>query len=139
MDELKYLNTERLNDIEIPEGLEARLSMKIDQWAESEAEEKATPVVPLRTKRTRLLRNISIAATIALVAGVGITLLNGEDKAHKDTYTDPEQACQEAERVLNLLAHNLNHGMECVEKANEISSATNTTISKTLKILGNHE
>lgn len=36
MEELKYLNLKRTGEAEVPEGLEERLSMNIDLWAEEE-------------------------------------------------------------------------------------------------------
>lgn len=33
---MKYLDLERTVEVHIPEGLEERLSMKIDQWAKDE-------------------------------------------------------------------------------------------------------
>ena len=140
MDELKHLNTEGLNDIEIPDGLEDRLSMKIDQWAESEGEtRKQASEHPLRKKRFSMFRITSIAASIALLFGIALMLHGQNDHAHKDTYDNPEQARQEAEKVLNLLAYNLSKGMEQLEKVKEISADTNSTISKTFKTLENHE
>lgn len=140
MDELKHLNTEGLNDIEIPDGLEDRLSRKIDQWAKSEGEtSKQVSEHPLRKKRFSMFRTVSIAASIALLFGIGLMLHSQSDHAHKDTYDDPEQARQEAEKALNLLAYNLSKGMEQLEKVKEISATTNSTISKTLKTLENHE
>ena len=138
MDELKHLNTEGLNDIEIPDGLEARLSMKIDQWAESETSKQVSEH-PLRKKRFSMFRTVSIAASIALLFGIGLMLHSQGNQAHKDTYDNPEQARQEAEKALNLLAYNLSKGMEQLEKVKEISATTNSTISKTLKTLENHE
>ena len=140
MDELKHLNTEGLNDIEIPDGLEDRLSRKIDQWAKSEGEtSKQVSEHPLRKKRFSMFRTVSIAASIALLFGIGLMLHGQSDHAHKDTYDNPEQARQEAEKALNLLAYNLSKGMEQLEKVKEISATTNSTISKTLKTLENHE
>jgi hypothetical protein len=140
MDEMKHLNTEGLNDIEIPYGLEARLSRKIDQWAKSEGEtRKQVSEHSLRKKRFSMFRSVSIAASIALLFGIGLMLHSQSDHAHKDTYDDPEQARQEAEKALNLLAYNLSKGMEQLEKVKEISADTNSTISKTLKTLENHE
>ena len=46
---------------------------------------------------------------------------------------------EKAEKALNLLAYNLSKGMEQLEKVKEISATTNSTISKTLKTLENHE
>ena len=114
--------------------------MKIDQWAESEGEtRKQVSEHTLRKKRFSMFRIASIAASIALLFGIGLMLHSQGNLAHKDTYDDPEQARQEAEKALNLLAYNLSKGMEQLEKVKEISATTNSTISKTFKTLENHE
>ena len=73
MDKLKYLHTEGLKDIEIPDGLEDRLSMMIDQLEENEeCAAKATgalPAKPARKVRLRIIQAVSAAACIALIFG----------------------------------------------------------------------
>ena len=104
------LNYKALEQIPIPEGLEERLSAKIDEWEKEDTKQKA--------QRRRLLpsalRYTAIAASVALVFGVGFHYLRQDEPvnlAEQDTYQDPVLAQQEAERALNLLAVNLNKGM----------------------------
>jgi hypothetical protein len=59
--------------------------------------------------------------------------------AEQDTYQDPVQAQQEAERALNLLAYNLNKGMGHLEKAKALSDKTEKTLNKQLKVLKRYE
>lgn len=124
MDEL---NLKTLEQIPIPDGLEERLSKKIDEW---EAHPQPLPeggevfCTPPRGSWRRVLRYASIAACIALVFGVGYHLLNQDEDtnlAEQDTYQDPVQAQQEAERALTMLAINLNKGMGHLEKAMALS------------------
>ena len=129
------LNYEALEQIPIPEGLEVRLSAKIDEW---EQEEKA--------QRRRLLpsalRYTAVAASFALVFGVGYHLLSEyriANLAEQDTYQDPRLAQQEAERALNLLAYNLNKGMGHLKKAKALSDKTENTLNKQLKVLKRYE
>jgi hypothetical protein len=150
MDEL---NWKELEQIPIPEGLEERLSAKIDEW------EKTLPLPSLqgggrisaKEKTGRSGKNslpvgrvrggsvwLAIAASIVLVFGVGYYFLSHEEPvnlAEQDTYQDPVVAQQEAERALNLLAYNLNKGMGQLEKAKAISERTETTLNKQLNIL----
>ena len=120
------LNLETLERIPIPEGLEERLSAKIDEW---EQEERITgtdlrdPISKgngiIRTVPV-ILRYTAVAASIALVFGVGLHYFQQEEPinyAEQDTYQDPVLAQQEAERALNLLAANLNKGMGHLERA----------------------
>ena len=70
--------------------------------------------------------------------GVGFHLL-GQDqevnRAEQDTYQDPVLAQQEAERALNLLALNLNKGIQQLEKAKALSDKTEHTLNEQLKAL----
>lgn len=104
------LNFEALEQIPIPEGLEERLSKKIDEWEQQS-----------RPKKWSKVRYYAVAASVALVFGIGIGYHhfhqeNRVNLAQKDTYENPLVAQQEAERALNLLAHNLNRGMNHLEK-----------------------
>ena len=135
MDELNYKALER---IPIPEGLEARLSAKIDEWEQEETKQKA--------QRRRLLpsalRYMAVAASVALVLGVGLHLMRKDEVtnlAEQDTYQDPMLAQQEAERALNLLAYNLNKGMGQLEKAKALSDKTEKSLNKQLKVLKRYE
>ena len=135
MDELDY---KALEQIPIPEGLEARLSAKIDEWEQEEKQQKAQHRVLL----PKALRYTAIAASFALVFGVGYHLLSEDsimNLAEQDTYQDPALAQQEAERALNLLAYNLNKGMGHLEKAKSLSDKTEKTLNKQLKILKRYE
>ena len=129
MDEL---NLKALEQIPIPEGLEERLSAKIDQWEHDEKQAKR------RIRLPRAIRYISVAASIALVFGVGFYLLRPDDQANlaeQDTYQDPVKAQQEAERALTLLAINLNKGMGQLEKAKALSDKTEKQLNEQLKHL----
>ena len=131
MDEL---NLETLERIPIPEGLEERLSAKIDEWELEERQQKA--------QRRRLLpstlRYTAVAASVALVFGIGYHYMRQEESvnpAELDTYHDPVLAQQEAERALNLLAANLNKGMGHLEKAKALSDKTERSFYEKLKVM----
>ena len=133
MDEL---NLKALEQIPIPEGLEKRLSAKIDEWERKEQKAKQHTLMP------RVLRYTAVAASFALVFGVGYHLLNHDNRsnlAEQDTYQDPVLAQQEAERALNMLAYNLNKGMGHLEKAKALSDKTEKSLNKQLKVLKRYE
>ena len=130
MDELNY---KALEQIPIPEGLEERLSAKIDEWEQEETKQKAQ-----RRLLPRSLRYMAIAASVALVFGMSYHYLRQDEPvnlAEQDTYQDPVLAQQEAERALNLLAANLNKGMGHLEKAKALSDKAENTLNKQLKAL----
>ncbi|MDE5998483.1 MAG: hypothetical protein K2H04_00155 [Bacteroidaceae bacterium] len=125
------INLNELEQIPIPEGLEARLSAKIDEWERAERKPRRIALhAPLR---------YAVAAAIALLFIVGYPLLRsaegGSAPTPKDTFHDPLLAQQEAERSLNLLAANINKGMKMLERAQAISDRTEQTLSKQLNIL----
>ena len=148
------LNWKELEQIPIPEGLEERLEKKIDEW-----EKETLPLPSLEggseipvNERTSKSSNHSlhigrvrggsawfaIAASVALIFGVGFYFLSHDkpvNLAEQDTYQDPVNAQQEAEKALNLLAYNLNKGMGQLEKAKAISDRTEKTLNKQLNIL----
>ena len=133
------LNYEALERIPIPEGLEERLSAKIDEW---EQEEKKGQKAQRRTLLPKTLRYAAVAASFALVFGVGYRLLSEDsivNLAEQDTYQDPRVAQQEAERALNLLAYNLNKGMGHLEKVKALSDKTEKSFNKQLKVLKRYE
>lgn len=126
MDEL---NLKTLEQIPIPEGLEERLSAKIDEW---EREEKKP------RRRISVLRYVAAAACFSIVFGVGYHLMNKNENtnlAEQDTYQDPVKAQQEAERALNMLAMNLNKGMGHLEKAKALSDKTEQSFYEKLKVM----
>ena len=137
MDEL---NLKTLEQIPIPEGLEERLSAKIDEWGAQQPlpqplpREGSSKSLPLG----RLVRYVAAAACFALVIGVGYHLMNQEENtnlAEQDTYQDPVKAQQEAERALNMLAMNLNKGMGHLEKAKALSDKTEQSFYEKLKVM----
>ncbi len=133
---MEGLNWKELEQIPIPEGLEERLSAKIDEWEESE--KRKVKSEKLKYLFPSYLKVTAIAASVALVFGVGYYFLSHEESvnlAEQDTYQDPVVAQQEAEKALNLLAYNLNKGMGQLEKAKAISERTETTLNKQLNIL----
>ena len=62
------LNDKALEQIPIPEGLEERLLAKIDEWEREEKEQQKTR---RRRQLPSILRYTAIAASVALVFGVG--------------------------------------------------------------------
>jgi len=134
MDEL---NLKTLEQIPIPEGLEERLSAKIDEW-ETQPQPLPKGGETVASPLKRVVRYVAAAACFALVFGVGYHLMNQEENtslAEKDTYQDPIKAQQEAERALNMLAMNLNKGMGHLEKAKALSDKTEQSFYEKLKVM----
>ena len=141
MDEL---NLKTLEQIPIPEGLEERLSAKINEW-EAHPQRLSKGGESVASPLRRVVRYVA-AACLALVFGLGIYYLQREELpssregqgvgfAEQDTYQDPVKAQQEAERALNMLAANLNKGMGHLEKAKALSDKAEASLNKQLKAL----
>ena len=102
--------------IDIPEGLEQRLSQTIDEWERAEQCQQRS-----RTLRRTVITAVSAAACVALAFAIGShfhsqelpdeTAAIAQNKGEQDTYTDPDQAYAEAEKALQLLAYNINKGL----------------------------
>jgi hypothetical protein len=116
---MEKIDIKELERIPIPEGLEERLEAKIDEWARLsksplKGDFKSSPFKGDRRRSAFLL-----AASFLLVCGIGLyfALAPTTNKGTTDTYSDPQLACQEAERALNLLSANLNKGLAQYEQA----------------------
>lgn len=119
-------------DIPIPEGLEERLSNKIDEWEQTENNAHRATFVPL-------LRYVSVAACLVVLLGVGYRFYV-QDKTsaqaeyvEEDTFQDPAEAQRETVKALTLLAANLNKGVEHVEQVQTITDRAEETLNKQLK------
>ena len=124
------LNIEELERIPIPEGLEERLSAKIDEW------DAASRTSSLQTPPKGGWGVFALAASFILVCGIGLYFaLAPTNKGTIDTYDDPQLACQEAENALQLLATNLNKGMAQYEAVNAKSRQAEEILNKQLKKL----
>ena len=121
MDELKYLNIKEVDKVEIPAGLEERLSAQIDQWAKSEKKS---------TRRFSTYKILAMAACLSAVIGIGgiLSVSLNRNKAHIDTFDDPQFAQAEAEKALYLLAYNLDKGITNLKKVQRITTNTSNTI-----------
>lgn len=101
--------------LQVPEGLEKRLSRQIDQW---EAQERHT----LKTGRNFRLQWIGIAASLLLLFGAGWHLYSPHTITRQDTCATPEEAYAHTEKALVMLSTALNKGMNqmnALQEANE--------------------
>ncbi|MDE5572741.1 MAG: hypothetical protein K2H32_02535 [Muribaculaceae bacterium] len=104
--------------IEVPSGLEQRLSDAVDSWNDSENR------IADSRRRFRLVKFIptfGIAASIAILFAIGSFVINnnGQNREPADTFTDPMEAYAETQRVLALFAGTMEKGNEGLEIANQ--------------------
>lgn len=124
---MEKLNFDELDKIPIPTGLEQRLSSSIDQWERMEHAKR----------RSLRMKTIGIAASIALLSGIGLYFYHQPSKSAglRDTYSDPETAYKEAEKAIGLVAENLNRGMNQYKNANNKVYKAQKVLEKQFKIM----
>ena len=141
---INELNIKELEQIPIPEGLEERLSAKIDEWDAASRQPLPNPLLrrgnqsspPKGGAGRESWRVFALAASFILVCGIGLYFaLAPTNKGTIDTYDDPQLACLEAQNALQLLATNLNKGMAQYEAANAKSRQAEEILNKQLKKL----
>lgn len=100
------------------DGSSARsLERQMEAW--NAVEKSAT-----RNIRSRSLRWVAgIAASLLLLAGVGMSLTQKEDRAafvqYEDTYNNPQDAYKETRKALVMLSHTLHKGMDIANGNNK--------------------
>lgn len=113
----------------IPEGLGKRLENKIDSWATEE--EKKTR--SLSRKRT-LYWLSGIAAAVFLCIGIFQPDIPLSHSKHRlaDTYSDPKEAAEAAQKALLFMSQNLNKGIDQAQEARQEISKVNDILNKHL-------
>lgn len=116
-------------DMALPEGLSERLEQQIDAWSVKEKKE------PVRsTFQRRSVYWFSGAAAIALLC-VGLFQLERTrpyENRLADTYTNPKEAADAAQKALLFMSENLNKGMDQVDNARKEINKVNTIVNKHL-------
>ncbi|NCE73156.1 hypothetical protein [Odoribacter sp. Z80] len=118
---------------EIPDGLECRLSAKIDEWAICE---KRTLKVN-RTGQTRARWVGSIAAGLFILFSVGICLYKPYSSTMQDTCVTSEEAYVQAQKALVMLSVCLNKGVAKVESLQETTGKVQESVNKQLNRINN--
>lgn len=117
-------------EIKVPLDLESKLNKSIDQW--EKAEKKAVRIKHNRRVYWQWVG--SIAAGILLVFGVWTYIDRNESHTPviADTYTNPEDAYREAQKVLALVSLNLNKGIKQLEEAQQKTEKVDKIVKKTI-------
>lgn len=107
------------DEVEVPSGLEARLSEAIDAWALRDAPKRSARFLSWKPA-------VSIAASIAIVALIGVSQFvhRTPSTMPSDSVTDPEVAYAETQRALTMLVTTLDKGVEGVETAAQLNDNT---------------
>ena len=117
----------QLQAVQVPEGLEERLSKQIDQWS---MQERFTQ----KTFSRRALQWIgSIAASLLILFSIGWYFHAPQPR--KDTCATPEEAYAHAEKALVMFSEALNKGIRPIQNMEK----TNENIRKQINKLNNIE
>lgn len=135
-DEIKRLIDESYAQIEVPEGLEKRLSDKIDLWA-SEEEKIPQPPKQIRFTRTFWVRSLSMAASLILLI-TGSLLITSKEEPQTilvaDTCTSVEDAYKETYMALSQISKAFDKGIEKAKESTDNISKTVSTANKYIAI-----
>ena len=110
-------------EIQVPEGLEQRLSALVDRLEAEEETERLRQQERMRRQNRRTLskggRWATGLAVAAVMAGLAFVALTPRGGGRVIEVNDPEEARIQTERALNLLASTLNKGVKGMEKAEQ--------------------
>lgn len=117
------LHKNMVEDVPVPEGLETKLTARIDRKASA--------------PRRRRLWWGSMAASILLLAGLGFGIAEMRQEAFvptpQDTFTNPEDAHRALQAIFTEMSRNWNEGMKQLEASQRDIIAVNREIREELK------
>lgn len=114
------------NGINIPDGLEARLSNAIDGWAADEAYRRRSRIMCV--VYACVIAFVGLFAGIALFNSFDMTPTNTD--AIADTYTNPEDAAKAVNYAMQMLQQSFDQSFAELEQVNEdIGSIKNAVIT----------
>lgn len=91
--------------------------------------EQEIVLIPKHRDRKRNLAWLSIAASVAVLLGIGtysyFNYYNTNQDQDLGTYDDPEIAFRETQKALSMLSTNLNTGIESVQYVQEYENSKN--------------
>ena len=97
-------------NIAVPEGFAERLKEDFRTL------ERLTEDEPKKTGRVMTLRLVSVAAAVALLAGVGFGIARWQSEP-KDTFDDPYLAYAELEKAFARVSDGMQRGLAMVEES----------------------
>ncbi len=120
---LRFYNLNRNEKINIPAGLENKLSEVIEKLDS----ETGT----LKNKKLKLWMQVgTIAASVAIFVSALIFVQNDNEYILADTYTDPQEAYEETQRALLLVSSKLNNGFVQLQMVEDNISKVNQVLSE---------
>ena len=97
-------------------------------YATQAKQEQFNAMIPLPTKKRKSVVWLSVAASVAVLLGVGLFTFNHYNQPISEdlgTYDDPEVAFRETQKALDLISKSVNKGIESMEYINEYEQSKN--------------
>lgn len=127
------MQTLKQDDIASPSELKAELEVIIDQVSDLQETNQI-----FKLKSTKRHWQIGIAATVALLMGVVLTLGPNRIQKPKDSFTDPQLAYTEMSKALELMSTTMNKCInKSVNKYQTIDKKTETIIKQSINKFNN--
>lgn len=95
-------------------------------YFEYQKSEQFTKALPLQTQKQSYVKWIGVAAAVAVLLGTMHYFYSEESNTDLGTYTDPEEAFVETQKVLEMLSEEVNQGVESVAILKEYDKTTKT-------------
>ena len=96
-------------------------------------EQQFERAVPLHPRKRKAVAWLSVAASVAVLIGIGTFAYNNmqnQPKQDLGTYDDPEVAFRETQKALDMLAAHVNTGVESVGYINEYEQSKDLVFKK---------
>ncbi|MDO5571787.1 MAG: hypothetical protein Q4F97_10045 [Bacteroidales bacterium] len=123
---------------EIPINLKDNISRNIDEFDEEiyRIDFNKNDSQPIKYKKSKSVKMIfaisSIAAIFIFIISLSFYIRN-LNNTPKDTFSDPQMAYVETERILKIVGENLNKGNLAIKEANNQITKTKSTIENVFK------
>jgi hypothetical protein len=102
-------------------------------YAVQAKQEQFNATVPLKTKKRKSVVWLSVAATVAVLLGVGLFTFNPDEQPKSNdlgTYDDPEVAFRETQKALAMISKHVNKGIGSMGYINEFEQSKNKIFKK---------
>ena len=102
-------------------------------YAVQAKKEQFTATIPLNTKKRKSVVWLSVAASVAILLGVGLFTFNHYNQPKSEdygTYDDPEVAFRETQKALAMISEHVNKGIESIGYLNEYEQSKNKIFKK---------
>ncbi len=134
-----FLRFYQSEPVKVPENLESKLNVLIDQLAGEETKRSFS-----KTKKMSIwISSVAACIIILITSGIILNMQTGKNSdlsgLQKGIITDPDVAAIEAQKALVLVSRNFNKGTEQLALVSENIEKANQLLEKQLKTINNHE